>query len=364
MAPHLKPSDNVNILFVAASPENEANLWLDEEIREITQKVFSTSQRDFLIFHQIWAVRPRDLLQALNRYTPDIVHFSAHGSPTGELLFLDDHRNAKPVDEGALQALFTTLKDKIRVVILNACYSQKQARTITKVIDCAIGMQTDITDQAAILFSSTFYQALGFGRSVQEAFEQGKVALQLEGIPEHHIPQLIMKKGIDARNIHVISDVQNNNRKGELNKKLKSIEDTMRRGHYQSAYQGTMRLLQGDSYTLTDQEEARLRYCEALIHLSGKRPAAQSPSVVRRAEEALQSAIDLHNLFSYKKILALIKQDFARNGVQERRYKQEAQKLLKQAEHLQVKSEDREILDLFSLCQAQLSHDYRHLLAR
>jgi serine/threonine protein kinase len=101
------------------------------------------------------------------------------------------------VSQAALVNLFQTLKDNIRVVLLNACYSRTQAEAITEQIDCAIGMKQEVGDEAAILFAASFYRALGFGRSVREAFEQGKTALLLEGLDEQAIPELLVRKGVD-----------------------------------------------------------------------------------------------------------------------------------------------------------------------
>src|SRR5579859_3047948 len=132
--------EKIKILFVAANPARTSRLMLDEEIREIENKLQATEHRDQIAIKSVWAVRPDDLLQAFNRYRPHIVHFSAHGNPGGEIILTDNNRRAKPVSTESLQALFTALKDDIRVVVLNACYSQIQAQAITSVIDCAIGM--------------------------------------------------------------------------------------------------------------------------------------------------------------------------------------------------------------------------------
>lgn len=137
----------------------------------------------------------------LNTYRPQIVHFSGHGSSAGEIVLVDNNGDAKPVPANALKELFTTLKDNIQIVILNACFSKIQAEAIIQVIDCAIGMAEEISDEAAITFISSFYQAIGFGRSVQDAFEQGKIALMLEGIRQEHIPVLLSKAGVDPSRI-------------------------------------------------------------------------------------------------------------------------------------------------------------------
>ena len=68
---------------------------------------------------------------------------------------------------------------------------------IGEIIDCVVGMNKPIGDAAAIVFAASFYWAIGFGRSVQEAFDLGTVALLLEGIPEDQTPELFVRKGVD-----------------------------------------------------------------------------------------------------------------------------------------------------------------------
>ncbi|GAC1392727.1 MAG: hypothetical protein NVSMB38_17290 [Ktedonobacteraceae bacterium] len=137
------------------------------------------------------------MIQYLNQHKPQIVHFSGHGSQTGEIILVDSSGSPKPVSPRAIKALFTTLRDNIQLVVLNACYSRLQAEAIIEIIDCVIGMNDTIGDRAATIFAASFYRAIGFGRSVQEAFDQGKAALLLEGIPEESTPELVVKAGVD-----------------------------------------------------------------------------------------------------------------------------------------------------------------------
>lgn len=184
-------------LFLAANPANTRTLRLDEQIRLITQKIRAADYRESLELVSAWAVRPDDLLQCLNEHRPHIVHFSGHGSQTGEILLVGDDGQAKPISTEAIRALFMTLRDNIKVVILDACYSESQAEAITEVIDCAIGMGDAVSEDAASTFTASFYRAVGFGRSVQQAFDQGIAALLLEGIPEENIPKLLTRPGVD-----------------------------------------------------------------------------------------------------------------------------------------------------------------------
>jgi hypothetical protein len=187
----------MRILFLAANPKQTTKLALDEEVRDIEQTLRATDARASIEMITKGAVRPRDLLQYLNEYRPDVVHFSGHGSEESELLLLDDSRRAKPVSARALRELFATLKDNVKVVVLNACFSLAQAEAITEEIDFAIGMNASIGDKAATVFGASFYRAIGFGRSVQDAFDQGKAGLSLEGLEENQTPQLIARQGAD-----------------------------------------------------------------------------------------------------------------------------------------------------------------------
>jgi len=130
------------------------------------------------------------------RYCPHVVHFSGHGVPGG-LLFVDDRGASMPVAADALGAVFRALRDNVRLVFLNACYSADQAGAIGEHIDFVVGMQRAFSDQAAIQFARAFYLSLGYGRTVFTAFEAALAALMLEGIAEEGAPQLLVRPGVD-----------------------------------------------------------------------------------------------------------------------------------------------------------------------
>lgn len=196
------------VLFLAANPLQNNILSLDEEIRAITEKIRLSDHRDSLDLISRWAVRPDDLLQILNELKPHIVHFSGHGTSGGEIYLADNSRNAHPVSASALQRLLSTLKDNIRLVVLNACYSKIQAEAITNVIDCAIGMNAPVRDDAAIIFAGSLYRAIGFGRSIREAFEQGLAAVSLHNLKGVDTPELITRHGVDPAHIILVGQTE------------------------------------------------------------------------------------------------------------------------------------------------------------
>jgi hypothetical protein len=193
----LLPQKRINILFLGLSPQNAGRIRLEKECREIDEKIRASDFRDVLTFHTKWAVQPQDLFQHINQIDPDIIHISGHGDRSGHIAFEDQLGNAKLVDPSALVNAIAITNRKTRTVLFNACFSQIAAASLSDHIDCTIGMSDSINDDSAILFAASFYRALGFGKSVQQAYREGGAALVLEGLPGVHLLNLNSRKGVD-----------------------------------------------------------------------------------------------------------------------------------------------------------------------
>jgi hypothetical protein len=183
----------ISILFLSADPTNASRLRIGEELREIQEKLQLAKLRDRFSLNQRMSVRPTDISQALLDIQPHIVHFSGHGTTSGALCFENPLGEFLPVSPDALAALFEQFTDHVGCVLLNSCYSKIQASAIAEHIDYVIGMSQAIGDNAAIAFAIGFYQALGAGRSIVDAYKLGCVQIRLQGIPEHLTPVLIQK---------------------------------------------------------------------------------------------------------------------------------------------------------------------------
>lgn len=191
---HRYAPNKMKVLFLAANPMNTVRVRLDEESRTIDRSLRQSEFRETFEIKQHWAVRIIDIQGFLLRYQPDIVHFSGHGSNANEIILEDVQGKGQPVSVHALSQLFGVLKDNIKCVILNACYSEEQALAIAEHIDCVIGMSGKIGDQAAISFSTAFYQALGYGRDIKTAFDLGCIQIDMESLDEKDVPKLIALK--------------------------------------------------------------------------------------------------------------------------------------------------------------------------
>jgi CHAT domain-containing protein len=199
----------VDVLFFAADPLSadgyQRRLQLDEEVRQIREKVRAAHHRDEMRFDTRWATRTDDLLQALNESEADIVHFSGHGGSEGLVLVSADGQRPHHVSAVALNRLFQVFRGRIRLVILNACTSLPQAQAIADAVGCAVGTPAKISDTAAIVFGASFYRAIAFGQSVQAAFEQACAALMLEHFDEGEHPVMVTRDDVDASRLVFIS---------------------------------------------------------------------------------------------------------------------------------------------------------------
>jgi hypothetical protein len=185
------------ILFLAANPNGTDRLALDREARSIQVELERSGYRDCFEFVTRWAVEPLDVLRELRKLRPTAVHFSGHGSPGG-LLF--EGRDGQPcvVSVAALKHTFRAAGSSVKLVILNACYSEEQADALVDHVACVVGMSGANSDDAARSFAIGFYGGLGEGESVAAAYAQGCAAISLEGgQSEGEPPQLKTHSGID-----------------------------------------------------------------------------------------------------------------------------------------------------------------------
>jgi len=194
----------ITVLFLAANPINGQQLRLDEEARSIYEKLRLSEYRDAVTFESRWAVRSLDILQAINECKPAIVHFSGHGAGDGSLILQDINGSGKLVSVAAIAQTLKTVSEDIRFMFFNSCFSKTQAEAAIEHIEGAIGMNDAVGDEAARVFAAQFYSAIGFGKSVQAAFEQAKAALLLEDIPEENTPELFLQEGIEPESFILV----------------------------------------------------------------------------------------------------------------------------------------------------------------
>lgn len=213
------------ILFLASNPAGSVRLQLGKEIREIRSSLSRGKHRDQFKLDQHFAVRVRDLKWALLDDTPQILHFAGHGFSSQKEA--DDFISALPnrgarrtpknhedsslqlgivleddesetgmveVSNQSLAGLFRLFKDDIQCVFLNACYSAAQAKAINEHIQYVIGYNAPISDQAAIDFAASFYDAVAAGRDIPFAFEFAVASLGLDNMAKEGAKAVLLSR--------------------------------------------------------------------------------------------------------------------------------------------------------------------------
>lgn len=208
-----EPKEKINILFLSANPDitlpdgtEQSKLKLDKEAREIKESITKSLNRDSINFETRWALRTSDLFQAINEVNPTIIHFSGHGTENGELILQDNSDQPKLVDIDAIVKMIEASTDNLRLVVFNNCFSSLFAQNVSEIVEASIGMNDSISDDAAIIFASQLYSAIGFGNSLEKSFNQAKARLLLEGINEELIPELYTNEKFNSNGIYIVKN--------------------------------------------------------------------------------------------------------------------------------------------------------------
>lgn len=173
------PAAPVPILFLAANPPDTPRLRLDQEARQVDAALRQARHGERFHLAQQWAVRGEDLLDALLRHRPAIVHFAGHGGDQGQLYLEDATGRAAAITPTALAGL-VGVTGGVRCAVLNACWSDALADALLGTTACVVGMTAAVADAAAIAFAAGFYRALADGESVAAAVAAGRAQAAAE----------------------------------------------------------------------------------------------------------------------------------------------------------------------------------------
>ena len=210
----LKQREETKILFLASNPMDTGELQLEREFREIQQILLQKTGKEedlkarFHLDSRNSAGR-MDFVSTLVR-KPNIIHFAGHGSAGGKEtgrrsapgiqdplaeerrgIILEGIGGKSDATGPELAKLIREVADEIDCVVLNACYSEEQAKAILDDVPYVIGMSSAIYDETAINFATVFYTALKEGRDIEGAFDYAIVSIEFLDLPGYDIPQLL-----------------------------------------------------------------------------------------------------------------------------------------------------------------------------
>ena len=184
----------LRVLLVVSSPTDYTQLDVERECGKMEAAVDGLKQEGRLSVDRMDMATLGELQRALTKQTYHILHFIGHGcadgANEGHLIFEDNDERGYAVDGSTLGTLLHN-HPSMRIALLNACegartlgedaFAGVAQRLVQQGIPCVVAMQFEISDAAAIQFSSAFYAAVASGQPVDQAVAQGRLGHLLRG---------------------------------------------------------------------------------------------------------------------------------------------------------------------------------------
>jgi len=173
---------SVRVLFIAGDRGGSRvnQLQIPNEYHAIQASLHACKHRDVIALANPIFGATRERLALAYRERPTIVHFAGHGDERSLSIIKDLGvlANETPLDANQLCELLRTIRDHVRLCILNACGSAELAQQLVDegVVNFAVGWSAKVSDSEAIAFSRALYGALGDGRSISDAVSVARVA--------------------------------------------------------------------------------------------------------------------------------------------------------------------------------------------
>jgi hypothetical protein len=189
-----KASSRAPILLLAVEPMKSETTHhrLAEEMRVIRHALRQSGPSTRFSLRRRTATRPEDFGQALLSARPRIVHLSGPGDQEG--LFLQDRDGtARQVGPDALATIFSALRGAVECVVLRGCYAEPQGRAIFQHVPYVIGMNQEAGFESTLAFTKSFYQSLGEGIPIDQAFHLAVARSRRVGLVEHAMPVLLKR---------------------------------------------------------------------------------------------------------------------------------------------------------------------------
>jgi hypothetical protein len=191
----------LKIALLVTNPDSRSSLQTGVEARYIDEGIRIESKTGEVDLKVALAPTLDTLLDILNSYRPDVVHFSGHGG--GQTLLFD---NEKAGDDGGTVLDFDMIARVVgatsaapKLLVLVACDTVNGAARFLDSVPAVIAMADTIDDEAACEFSARFYRSLSAGATIANSLEQAKLILESKGYSDANLPTLVVRDKKFAR---------------------------------------------------------------------------------------------------------------------------------------------------------------------
>ena len=194
----------LRVLVMQSCPATYGELDVEKEWIQLRDTLSDLERRGLIELCRLEEPTLGALQQKLRREVFHIFHFVGHGGfsssvQQGVLILQDEQGRAHPVACETLGILFHD-HPSLRLALLNACEGARTSGTdpfsgvaqtlVRQGIPAVIGMQSEITDDAALFLAQVFYQALTDGYPVDACLTEGRKAILAQDNPEWGTPVL------------------------------------------------------------------------------------------------------------------------------------------------------------------------------
>lgn len=167
------------IIFLTANPHQTTKIQTRAELTVAIAELTRGQENNLYRFMDpVFSITITELIRSLT-CKPKIIHFSGHGIQPGIILHTETEQpQLLPI--AATQRVFGKLVGNTDLIILNACYSEAQAKAISVLGMYVIGTIFKVNDDAAVSFTKGFYGALGRGETYKECFNDALAIVMTE----------------------------------------------------------------------------------------------------------------------------------------------------------------------------------------
>ncbi len=178
----------IHVLVIISSPAGYPALNVQKEWTKLKEATSDLAESGYLLLERMKNPTIGNLSTHLRRHTCNILHFIGHGGfhrhlGEGVLIFEDDNGSANEVTGERLGTILLD-HESLRLAVLNACegaraddgnpFAGVAQNLIQQRVPAVVAMQFEVTDQAAITFSHSFYRSIAEGESVDAAVAEGR----------------------------------------------------------------------------------------------------------------------------------------------------------------------------------------------
>lgn len=188
----------LKIALLVTNPVSSASLQTGVEARDIEEVIRCESKAGEVDLKAFLAPTLDTLLDMLNSYRPDIIHFAGHGG--GRTLLFD---NEKAGDDGGTVLDFDMVARVVgatsadpKLLVLAACDTVEGADRFLDTVPVVIAMADTIDDEAACEFSRRFYRSLCAGATIANSLDQAKIVLENKGYRDANLPSLLTRDNV------------------------------------------------------------------------------------------------------------------------------------------------------------------------